>query len=97
MGIHAQLSVIAVGTAVSRNRERLAVTEAGSVPAALARVLDGMDPADLPLTRAAVPAYQARIAAADSLTEALIERIARLRGEHSGPTRPDARSFRSRR
>ena len=88
--IHAQLSVIAVGTAFGNNRERLAIRNAGSVPAALARVLDGLDPADLPLIRKAVPAYLARIAAIDGLIEALIERIARHRGEHIDPGRADA-------
>jgi AcrR family transcriptional regulator len=80
--IHAQLSVIAVGTATGNIRERLAIRDAGSVLAALERVLDRLDPADLPLIRKAVPAYLARIAAIDGLIEALIERIARHRGEH---------------
>jgi AcrR family transcriptional regulator len=79
--IHAQLSVIAVGTAFGNNREGLAIRDAGSVQAALARVLDALDLADLPLIRKAVPAYLTRIAAIDGLIEALIERIARNRGE----------------
>jgi hypothetical protein len=79
--IHAQVSVIAIGTAVGISRDRLAMTEAGSVTAALARVLDGLDPAELPLVREAVPAYEDRAACADGLTEALLERIARQRGE----------------
>jgi AcrR family transcriptional regulator len=79
--IHSQLSVIAVGTAAGRIRERLAIAEAGSVAAALARVLDGLDPADLPLMRKAVPAYLARVAAIEGLIDALIDRIARRRGE----------------
>jgi hypothetical protein len=81
VGIHTQLSVIAVGAAVGHLREGLAVRDAGSVAAALAQVLDRLDPADLPLIRDAVPAYVARIAAIDGLIEALIERIARGRGE----------------
>jgi len=81
--IHTQLSVIAVGIASGNVREQLAIREAGSVEAALARVLDGLDPADLPLIRAAVPAYLARIAAIEGLIDALIERIARQRGERA--------------
>jgi AcrR family transcriptional regulator len=82
--IHTQLSAIAVGKAVGAVREQLAVRDAGSVTAALARVLDGLDDADLPLIRKAVPAYMDRIAAIDGLIEALIERIARSRGDEAG-------------
>jgi AcrR family transcriptional regulator len=82
VAIHAQVSVIALGTAIGRSRERLAAREAGSVVAALARVLDGLDAGDLALTRKAAPAYESRIFSIDELTEALIERIARRRGEH---------------
>jgi AcrR family transcriptional regulator len=82
--IHTQLSAIAVGKAVGAIREQLAVRDAGSVTAALARVLDGLDEADLPLIRKAVPAYMDRISAVDGLIEALIERIARSRGEQAG-------------
>jgi AcrR family transcriptional regulator len=87
VAIHAQLSVIAVGTAMGNNRERLAVRESGSVTAALGRVLDALADDDLPLMRKAVPAYERRISAIDELIEALIERIARQRGElieHAG-------------
>jgi AcrR family transcriptional regulator len=81
--IHTQLSAIAIGKAVATIREQLAVRDAGSVAAALAGVLDGLEDADLPLIRKAGPAYLARIAAIDGLLEALIERIARNRGEHA--------------
>jgi AcrR family transcriptional regulator len=82
--IHTQLSVIAVGTAVGNLREGLAVRDAGSVTAALARVLDGLDPADMPLIRDSVPAYLARMAAIEGLIEALIGRIARSCGQDAG-------------
>ena len=83
VAIHTQLSVIAVGIASGNVREQLAIREAGSVEAALTRVLDRLDPADLPLIREAVPAYLARIAAIEGLIDALIERIARQRGERA--------------
>ena len=81
VAIHAQVSVIAIGTAMGTSRERLAVTEAGSVGAALGRVLNALADDDLPLMRKAAPAYEARVASIDGLVEALIERIARQRGE----------------
>ena len=83
VAIHAQVSVIALGTAIGYGRERLAARAAGSVAAALARMLDGLDVGDLPLTRKAAPDYESRVFSIDELTEALIERIARQRGEQS--------------
>jgi AcrR family transcriptional regulator len=81
VAIHAQVSAVAIGTAVGSSRERLAEREAGSVGAALDRVLDGLDPGDLPLMRKAAPDYEGRVASIDGLVEALIERIARRRDE----------------
>jgi AcrR family transcriptional regulator len=82
VAIHTQVSVIALGTAIGDSRERLAAREAGSVAAAPARVLDGLDVGDLRFTRKAAPGYESRVVSIDELTEALIERIARQRGEH---------------
>ena len=79
--IHAQVAVIAIGTAVGNSRERLAAHEAGSVTTALARRARRADATELPLVRQAAPAYASRASASEGLVEALIERIARQRGE----------------
>jgi AcrR family transcriptional regulator len=94
VAIHAQVSAIAVGTAVGNSRERLAVREAGSVMASVDRVLDELGEDDLPLVRKAAPDYENRIGAIDGLTEALIERIARQRGEQPGTELSQSRADR---
>lgn len=80
--VHTQISMIAIGAAVGVSRDRMAQAAAGSVTAALERVLATLDAADLPLIRKAIPAFAERAQHADALTEALIARIARERGEH---------------
>lgn len=82
--IHAQVSLIAIGAAMVNVRERLATREAGSMEAALARVLDGLADDDLPLVRKAARAYEVRSLSVRSLTQVLIESIARQRGETTG-------------
>lgn len=89
--IHAQVSVIAMGAAMAASRERIAAppetgtgaeTAPGTAPASLARALDGLDDDDLPLVRKAASVWKNRSAGVhEALTGALIEQIARKRGE----------------
>jgi cobalamin biosynthesis protein CobD/CbiB len=72
-------------TPVGDVREQLATQQAGSLEAALDRVLDRLEPDDLPYIRKAVPTYVKRSSVYNGLTEALIERIARRRGEEYVP------------
>jgi AcrR family transcriptional regulator len=77
ISIHAQVSVIAMGTAMAVSRERLSAGGSGDP----ARVLDGSG-GDLPLIRQAAAAWEGRsVGVHRVLTEALIEHIARSRGE----------------
>jgi AcrR family transcriptional regulator len=92
MEIYVQVSIVAMGAAMVGNRERLAAKEAGSVGAALRRVLEGLGEDEVPLVRKAARLAKARsLSARDltdlsarGLTEILIESIARQRGETAG-------------
>jgi AcrR family transcriptional regulator len=75
-------SVIAIGAAMARSRDRIAVELSGSVVAAMDAALSGVDPHELPLVREAIPAFDARTERIhQTLVDALIQRIANTHRE----------------
>ncbi|HEY3736731.1 MAG TPA: TetR/AcrR family transcriptional regulator [Jatrophihabitans sp.] len=82
VSIFTQATVIAIGTAMGVEHDRLSAGEAGSLPAAIDQVLDALPPDDLPYVREAVPAYALRTHGVhNELVAALIARIsAKKRG-----------------
>jgi AcrR family transcriptional regulator len=80
--IHGNASVIAIGAAMARGRDRIAVERSGSVPAAMDEALSDLDPQELPLVREAIPAYETRTEHIHhTLVDALIQRIANTHRE----------------